>query len=608
MTSFPIKRLSILTKFSLSLITFSLLSACGGGNNTNSDTVVTPLPTTPVNPINYQLITSITGLGQITNSASGFSCTDSCTQDLISGSQITLQAKPNSGNNFDAWKGACTGTGNCIIDMSQNQSVEAVFSAAAANTFQLIVNANIGGTIKSTLAGIDCGVDCTEIYNSGIRVNLTATANPGYSFIRWAGACTGNQACAITMNSNQTITAYFSSGNTANLCDGLVTDKIDHPMTALVKPATGTAVIDPQFGTLIRRISSAGTGAVIKPMYSTIQAWNADETYLILYHTRGSNNGHHLYDGKTYKYIRKLNITPPDLEQVFWHTSDPDILMYIDNSNAPILIAYHISTDTKVALNTFNNCSNVFSGNDPMFTSWDSDVIGLVCQQNTGKVFLNYRISTNTESPRKVATGSAAPQSSPSGNLFFYANGSADILDFSGTLQRTLNLGSPFEHASLGMLADGTDMYYGVDFGGTTCQAGALVAHNMENGNCKVIVGQATGYPYPPSKTHISAISHKNPGWVAVSMVGNVDGQTVLNNEIILANTNPGGVVCRVAHHRTWGNSNKQQQGYWSGSEGYWAEPHVVISPSATRLLFGSDWGGGDSVDAYVIELPSYTP
>ncbi|MFV1982126.1 MAG: hypothetical protein ACC657_01185, partial [Thiohalomonadales bacterium] len=124
-------------------------------------------------------------------------------------------------------------------------------------------------------------------------------------------------------------------------------------------------------------------------------------------------------------------------------------------------------------------------------------------------------------------------------------------------------------------------------------------AHNMVTGSCSVIVGQSSGYVYPPTGTHVSALSHKNPGWVAVSMVGNVNGQTVLNNEIILANTNPGGSVCRVAHHRSWGKL---------GPQGYWAEPHVVISPSATRLLFGSDWGGGSTVDAYVVELPAYVP
>jgi hypothetical protein len=86
---------------------------------------------------------------------------------------------------------------------------------------------------------------------------------------------------------------------------------------------------------------------------------------------------------------------------------------------------------------------------------------------------------------------------------------------------------------------------------------------------------------------------------VAVSVVGNVNGQTTLNSELLLADTNPGGKVCRVAHHRSWGKA---------GPRDYWAEPHVVVSPSGTRLLFGSDWGGGATVDAYVVELPGYQP
>ncbi len=42
--------------------------------------------------------------------------------------------------------------------------------------------------------------------------------------------------------------------------------------------------------------------------------------------------------------------------------------------------------------------------------------------------------------------------------------------------------------------------------------------------------------------------------------------------------------------------------------EPYWAEPHTVPSPSGTRAVFGSDWGNGDTVDTYVVELPSYEP
>jgi hypothetical protein len=92
-------------------------------------------------------------------------------------------------------------------------------------------------------------------------------------------------------------------------------------------------------------------------------------------------------------------------------------------------------------------------------------------------------------------------------------------------------------------------------------------------------------------------MAHRRPGWVVVSVQGHPAGLGVLDSEILLANTAPGGSVCRIAHHRSYGSN---------GSQGYWAEPHAVPSPSGTRILFGSDWGNSGTVDTYVVELPSY--
>jgi hypothetical protein len=38
------------------------------------------------------------------------------------------------------------------------------------------------------------------------------------------------------------------------------------------------------------------------------------------------------------------------------------------------------------------------------------------------------------------------------------------------------------------------------------------------------------------------------------------------------------------------------------------AKSHTIPSPRGTRAVFASDWGGGDSVDSYVLELPGYQP
>jgi hypothetical protein len=363
-------------------------------------------------------------------------------------------------------------------------------------------------------------------------------------------------------------------------------------MTALAKPAVGQTVVDPQFGTTIRRISaSGGTGAVIKPAYGTIAAWNADETYLVLYHTGGGvakGQGHHLYNGKTYSYIKQLTIDPPDLEQFYWDTSDPDLLYVIE---AKKLMRVHISTGVKDALHTFTCDAN--GGADPMFTSWASDkkILGLRC----GNQIFSYNLATGAENTKVTMAGYEAPVAAASGSLLFYSNaGKAEVRDQNMNFLRTLPVNSE-EHASLGRLASGIDTHNAVSFDGS--YVGTLVTSDMSTGSARVVIGPDTGYPYPPTGTHVSALSYKNPGWVSVSVVGNTKGAGLLDQEMILANTNPGGKTCRVAHHRSFGKE---------GTSDYWAEPHSVLSPSGTRILFGSDWGNGGSVDAYVLELPAF--
>jgi hypothetical protein len=390
-------------------------------------------------------------------------------------------------------------------------------------------------------------------------------------------------------------------------CAGLVQDRDAHPAGPLAKPGLGQTVVDPQFGVRLRRITavplSEGENAVIKPVYSTVQAWNADESRLILWH-RG--RGHELYDGRSYAFIRSLPlVSPTDIEQVLWDPVDPDVLYYPSNQNAvPNLMRYRVSTNANELVRRFESCpvdwSRLLSlGGDPAYMSWGprSKVMGLQC----GDQKLLYDIASNTVLGSATLSTRNAPLASPSGALA-YLDGR--VYDRRLTLLRTLNLANPFEHASLSRSAiNGHDVYASVVFdppggGSEAADAGTLVVHDMETGGRRVVVGIATGFPYPPGGTHVSAVAHRRPGWVAVSVVGDPRRNDVLDGEMLVANFDTG-EVCRVAHHRSFAG-----EGRW----GYWAEPHVVISPTATRLLFGSDWGNGGSVDTYVVELPAYSP
>jgi hypothetical protein len=65
------------------------------------------------------------------------------------------------------------------------------------------------GSVASSPTGINCGSDCSETYNYGTTVTLTATVGPGSIFSGWSGACYGNRSCIITMDRNQSVSAFF---------------------------------------------------------------------------------------------------------------------------------------------------------------------------------------------------------------------------------------------------------------------------------------------------------------------------------------------------------------------------------------------------------------
>ena len=76
-----------------------------------------------------------------------------------------------------------------------------------------VVNSGTGtGTVTSNPSGINCGSDCTNTYNSGTNVTLTATPATGSTFAGWSGGgCSGTGACTVTMSQANTVTATFNT-------------------------------------------------------------------------------------------------------------------------------------------------------------------------------------------------------------------------------------------------------------------------------------------------------------------------------------------------------------------------------------------------------------
>lgn len=400
----------------------------------------------------------------------------------------------------------------------------------------------------------------------------------------------------------------------------------------MAKPPFMAYYYDPAFRSKSIRISDSKADEVIKPAYSTMQAWNADESLMILYKSGPDGTAHQLLDGHTYRYIKDLDFLPADLEEVFWSHSDPDAFFYTSKRKGEIggLYKWSIRKDKGYLLKNFSEFCGLNSlpvaGQGVHMQSLDDDVFGFRCRNLESKEkkyrMITYRISTDETTVAELGPGTkwhnwTAPTPTPSGKNFWLQGYTVE--EDLKTIIVKHDMGNVREHSSIGQTYNGLDAMYQVAFdpspngcdGDKYEGVGHLTEWNLQTGECRPIINQKKGYPYPTSGTHVSAIAYKAPGWVALSSIGNQDQMKliksgkpvpVLLSEIYMANTDPKNeVVCRLAHHRSTGK-NATNGNYHA----YFGEPHVTISPSGTRLLYGSDWYDSGSVDSYVIELPGY--
>ncbi len=585
---------------------------------------------------NVTVSVAVSGSGQVNSNPGNIACPGGCSATLPNGSTINLTAIPAAKFQFSGWTGdaaSCGNTNTCSLKVLGNMQIGALFTSTSSGS-RTRVSVSGMGHIGSSDQSISCGSvpnilgnsrssDCVKALPAGLMTFTATPYNDSFKFDRWTGACSGNTpTCTVDVSSGQRLGAIFVPvTSTTDVCTamGLKSDKLVYKLDASFPALTvGQSFADPKFGTTIRRVTDVlndgrGSNKVLKTMYSTVSAWNADETYLILYRTDGTAATHELFDGKTYQFIRKLDdIDPVDLEQIYWDTSDPDILYYA-NRTYNNLYRYRVSTRAKEVLHNFDaQCTSgteLHGGSDPLFNSWDSKKFGFACAPN-GKIF-TYDVPSNTLGKILASTYDyGAPQATPSGTQFFVnennsnvSNRPATVRDANLNILRTIDIASADEHGALSMLSNGHDTWNAVAFdsGPNGSGTGTLVQFNLNTGATRVIVGESNGYPYPPSGTHVGATAFHRTGLVAVSIKDDLKGDSLLDNELLFVDTdlvtNPKSAVCRVGHHRT-------------KSDDYWAEPHPVMSPSGTRILFSSSWGdsrsSGEVVNVYVVELPGY--
>jgi hypothetical protein len=165
------------------------------------------------------------GEGAVAASPAGIACavaegvtSGTCSAEYASGTSVTLTATAASGSAFGGWGGACDGTGDCVVGVTEASAVTATFTRRSAGL--RVAGAGGGsGSVAGAPGELACSVTEGVAAPSGCRievglggvVELTATADPGSLFAGWSGvsACASEPACSVTVSAETAVTARF---------------------------------------------------------------------------------------------------------------------------------------------------------------------------------------------------------------------------------------------------------------------------------------------------------------------------------------------------------------------------------------------------------------
>ncbi len=151
--------------------------------------------------------------GYVYSLPGGISCGNDCVGEYGENDTVKIIAVVTSSDVvFDGFAGDTLRTlaDTAFVVANNNKTVIANFRSTQVTTYTLSVSKLGLGTVTSNPPGISCGLDCSEDYESGTSVTLTAVPEPGYLFSHWSGAVNDSSpTCVITMDAPKSVVANF---------------------------------------------------------------------------------------------------------------------------------------------------------------------------------------------------------------------------------------------------------------------------------------------------------------------------------------------------------------------------------------------------------------
>lgn len=413
----------------------------------------------------------------------------------------------------------------------------------------------------------------------------------------------------------------LTTGSTA-LAQGITDKSLVLQRQSLALPAAGVPVVDPVFGTTLRRFTDrTDNGGYATPVYSQLQAFSYDNDYILL----NENDDYVIRRMSDRSVVSGLTL---EWNNPRWQPAASRTLVHFD-SNADTTVRIQETTIDPVATTTVFTFPADY---DRVLVNQSFDEVsrdgrwmgGMVTRvsDNAGVLFavdLNQpALSVAIPIPTLYA-GPCDPDPtwgeiepdwvgvSPLGRYLVvqWPRDGTDRCNGLETfdIQTGAFVGRVYDghqHGDLGVLPDGTTEFF------MTFEVWSPADPNRPAVAWRELPGTAT-VSDPQYLTVIDwgggHISCKGPDGVCLVSYGEWpgDGWTPFEKEEFLQFTD--GSVLRLAHHR-------------SSECGYWVQPRGTLSADGSLAVFGSDWAdevsgdgcsGGDSLgrgEAWLIEIP----
>ena len=367
---------------------------------------------------------------------------------------------------------------------------------------------------------------------------------------------------------------------------------------AMARPDYLQPSADPAFGTSFTRVTDPGRalfpGVSCSPAYcthrySSSQAWNADQSLLLI---DDGCSGYCFLDGHTYKPA----FHRPGSDECEWHPTDPALMICVSGSG---IYTWNPRTDTKSVIDALKGYAALQFGPYKGNPSRDGTKLVVRAKNRAGAlVAFAYDIAHKLKYPdidvSKLDGANSYCTITPSGRLVFCFQEMKDetnhsyIFTIEGVqLQHWVENHRP-GHGDMMTDTDGDDIYVGISK--SDPDKYHIIKRRLRDGLVTDLAPFGEGQ-------HASIRNIDLPGWVFVTYTGSYDevaahrDWTPLYSEIVALRTDGSGEIRRIVQTR-------------SAKGDYWSEAHGSPSPDGSQVVWSSNWGeAGGPVSDYVARL-----